>query len=68
MNKIKSFLDRKIVTKDVGEETYITWREALSYAMGRGAQGMSTSMNDKPMMDLADHVFFVRGDKIEQIK
>lgn len=26
------------------------------------------SMNDKPMMDLADHVFFVRGDKIEQIK
>lgn len=27
-----------------GEETYITWREALSYAMGRGAQGMSTSM------------------------
>ena len=44
MNKIKSFLDRKIVTKDVGEETYITWREALSYAMGRGAQGMSTSM------------------------
>ena len=44
MSKIKSFLDRKIVTKDVGEETYITWREALSYAMGRGAQGMSTSM------------------------
>ena len=35
MNKIKSFLDRKIVTKDVGEETYITWREALSYAMGK---------------------------------
>lgn len=26
------------------------------------------SMNDKPMMDLADHVFFVTGDKIEQIK
>lgn len=26
------------------------------------------SMNDKPMMDIADHVFFVRGNKIEQIK
>ncbi len=26
------------------------------------------SMNDKAMMDIADHVYFVRGDKIEQIK
>ncbi len=26
------------------------------------------SMNDKAMMDIADHVFFVKGDKIEQIK
>lgn len=44
MGFVKRFLDKKIVTKDVGEKTYITWREALSYAMGRGAQGMSTSM------------------------
>ncbi|MCD7828579.1 MAG: MFS transporter [Clostridiales bacterium] len=44
MGKIKDFLDRKIVTKDVGEDTYLTWREALSYTVGRGAQGMSTSM------------------------
>ncbi len=44
MGRIGNFLDRKIVTKDVGEQTYISWREALSYAMGRGAQGMSTSM------------------------
>ncbi|MBQ9507002.1 MAG: MFS transporter [Clostridia bacterium] len=44
MSRIGNFLDRKIVTKDVGEQTYISWREALSYAMGRGAQGMSTSM------------------------
>ena len=44
MSVIKTFLDRKIVTKDVGEETYINWREALSYAFGRGAQGMTTSM------------------------
>lgn len=26
------------------------------------------SMNDKAMMDIADHVYFVDGDKIEQIK
>lgn len=44
MGAIQNFLDRKIVTKDVGAETYISWREALSYAVGRGAQGMSTSM------------------------
>ncbi len=44
MALIKNFLDRKIVTKAVGEETYINWREALSYAVGRGAQGMTTSM------------------------
>ena len=44
MGKVKNLLDKKIVAKDVGEQTYISWREALSYAMGRGAQGMSTSM------------------------
>ena len=44
MGKIKSFLNSKIVKKDVGEPTYLTWKEALSYAMGRGAQGMSKSM------------------------
>ena len=26
------------------------------------------SMNDRSMMDIADHVYFVTGDKIEQIK
>ncbi len=44
MGKISNLLDRKIVTTDVGEETYLTWREAISYTVGRGAQGMSTSM------------------------
>ena len=41
---LKGFLDSKIVQKDVGEETYLTWRETISYALGRGAQGMFTSM------------------------
>lgn len=43
MGKIKKLLDSKIVKEDVGEETVLTWRETLSYALGRGAQGMSTS-------------------------
>ncbi len=42
--KIKDFLDSKTIKKDVGEETYHTWRETISYALGRGAQGMFTSM------------------------
>lgn len=44
MGKVKSFLDSKIVKTDVGEESYLTWRETISYAVGRGAQGMNTSM------------------------
>lgn len=44
MIKVKEFLDSKTVKKDVGEETYLTWRETISYALGRGAQGMFTSM------------------------
>lgn len=43
MGKIKAFLDSRIVKNDVGEETVLTWRETISYALGRGAQGMSTS-------------------------
>ena len=30
---LKGFLDSKIVQKDVGEETYLTWRENISYAL-----------------------------------
>lgn len=41
--KIKEFLNSKIVRSDVGEETVLTWKETLSYALGRGAQGMSTT-------------------------
>ncbi len=44
MGKLNEFLNRKIIQKDVGEETYLTWKETISYALGRGAQGMSTSM------------------------
>lgn len=44
MAKVKKFLDSKIVKGDVGQETHLTWRETISYALGRGAQGMFTSM------------------------
>ncbi len=44
MGKLKAFLDSKLVKKDVGEETVLTWKETLSYALGRGAQGMNTGM------------------------
>lgn len=41
---VKEFLNSKIIMSDVGEETVLTWKETLSYAVGRGAQGMNTSM------------------------
>ncbi len=44
MGKINDFLSSKIVKSDVGEETYLTWKETISYALGRGAQGMNTGM------------------------
>lgn len=44
MGKVNEFLNSKIIKSDVGEETYLTWKETLSYALGRGAQGMNTGM------------------------
>ncbi len=44
MSKINEFLNSKIIKTDVGEETHLTWKETLSYALGRGAQGMNTGM------------------------
>ncbi|MDR0883892.1 MAG: MFS transporter [Oscillospiraceae bacterium] len=44
MGAITNFLDSKIVKKDTGETTYLTWKETLGYSLGRGAQGMSTSI------------------------
>ena len=61
MGKVKDFLDSKIVTKDVGEETYLTWRETLSYALGRGAQGMNTSMTSSKYVNFfLTNVLFVK--------
>lgn len=56
---VKEFLNTKIITKDVGEETYLTWKETLSYAIGRGAQGMNTSMTSSKYINffLTDVLF-----------
>lgn len=56
---VKEFLNTKIITKDVGEETYLTWKETLSYAVGRGAQGMNTSMTSSKYINffLTDVLF-----------
>ena len=64
MGKIKSFLDSKIVKSDVGEETYLTWRENISYALGRGAQGMCTSMTSSKYINyFLTNVLFVNFGK-----
>lgn len=41
---LRTWLNSKAVKGDTGEPTYLTWKEVLSYALGRGAQGMGTSM------------------------
>ncbi len=59
--KIKGFLDSKIVKKDVGEETFLSWRETISYALGRGAQGMFTSMTGSKYLNyFLTNILFVR--------
>lgn len=61
MAKLKQFIDSKIVKKDVGEETFLTWRETISYAVGRGAQGMFTSMTGSKYINyFLTNILFVR--------
>ncbi|MBR0538150.1 MAG: MFS transporter [Clostridia bacterium] len=59
MGKINELLNSKLVKTDVGEETYLTWKETLSYAVGRGAQGMSTGMTSSKYINnfLTDILF-----------
>ncbi len=65
MGRLKEFLDSKIIKSDVGEETYLTWRETLSYAVGRGAQGMNTGMTSSKYINyfLTNVLFKKLGDK-----
>lgn len=63
MSKITEFLDSKIIKKDIGEETYLTWRETLSYAVGRGAQGMNTGMTSSKYIN-----FFLTNVLFKKLK
>lgn len=63
MGRIKAFLDSKIIKNDVGEETYLTWRETLSYALGRGAQGMCSGMTSSKYVN-----FFITNVLFKNIK
>ena len=63
MGRIKDFLDAKIVKNDVGEETYLTWRETISYALGRGAQGMCSGMTSSKYVN-----FFITNVLFKKIK
>ncbi|MCD7873161.1 MAG: MFS transporter [Clostridiales bacterium] len=60
---LKEFLNSKIVKTDVGEETYLTWKETLSYAVGRGAQGMNTSMTSSKYIN-----FFLTNVLFKKLK
>ena len=63
MGRIKDFLDAKIVKNDVGEETYLTWRETISYALGRGAQGMCSGMTSSKYVN-----FFITNVLFKKIE
>lgn len=63
MGIIKAFLDSKIVKNDVGEETFLTWRETISYALGRGAQGMCSGMTSSKYVN-----FFITNVLFRNIK
>lgn len=39
MGKLNEFLNRKIIQKDVGEETYLTWKETISYCFRQRRAG-----------------------------
>lgn len=65
MGKLNAFLNSKIIKTDVGEETYLTWKETISYAVGRGAQGMNTSMTSSKYINyfLTNVLFKKLGSK-----
>ena len=67
--KRKGFLDGKLVKGDTGEETYLTWKEALGYGMGKGAQGMTTSiMNSSPANYFITNIFGISAGRAASIR
>ena len=66
---IGNLLNKKIVAKDVGEETYLTWKETIGYGMGKGAQGMTTSiMNSSPANYFITNIFGISTARAASIR
>lgn len=63
MEKIKTFLDSKIIKSGAEEGACLTWRETLSYALGRGAQGMCTGMTSSKYVN-----FFITNILFKTLK
>jgi len=69
MAKLKDFLNSKIVKGDTGEETFLTWKETLGYGMGKGAQGMTTSiMNSSPANYFITNIFGISTGRAASIR
>lgn len=70
MGKLNTFLNKKIVNEETAGKSYLTWKETLSYAIGRGAQGLSTSMMSSDNINFfASNVLKIKNlDIISQIR
>lgn len=69
MSFIHHFLNSKIIKKDVGEETHLTWKETLGYGMGKGAQGMTTSiMNSSGANYFITNIFGISSGRAASIR
>jgi len=67
--KIKDFLNGKIVKGSTGEETFLTWKETIGYGMGKGAQGMTTSiMNSSPANYFITNIFGISTGRAASIR
>ena len=67
--RIQEFLNGKIVKGDTGEETFLTWKETIGYGMGKGAQGMTTSiMNSSPANYFITNIFGISPGRAASIR
>jgi len=69
-NKLKDFFHRKIVKDEANiGETFLTWKETIGYGMGKGAQGMTTSiMNSSPANYFITNIFGISTGRAASIR
>ena len=66
MSRLADLLNTKIIRNtETGEEGCLTWRETVSYALGRGAQGMCTGMTSSKYVNffITNILFKTLGDQ-----